>query len=498
MSRVRIWMTLTGTLLLIAGCSGEATPTTTRGGAATTTTVVETTTTTTTTPPTTTTVPASTTTTTLTPIPDALPIVDDGWDWVELLPVTGATNVRYDGNYLVYSQLPDASVVAMRDGEVILKHTPPDDGDWIIQEVELGDHWLGVVDNTDTDPITSRVVVYDLATGETVVEEVVGGGSGPFGYPSIAMSGRYLAMNDGLPDSGCVDVYDLGIINAIGEPGQLGRICQDDPVRSVEIDGGDVAFGSRSGECTTAWTGEVYGGGEHHGLTAHTNRPCWSNSPAASGPITLWFESIPGGSRGNDTLLAENRAGETVSLGRGLRGTAEACWGRAVWVGGNNDVRFWDGGDTVRTVFSAARSYDVGCVGPWATVTTADGIYAANMLTGSAIDSCSLVEHADKAEEADLEASLLEWVHTYHEDVPADVTASVGAVGLDGWWMGIGSFSGYMESAVFVWYPDGNIGVAWAGSADSVNDIRQYMLSVLPEAPAALLGCVAVAGFAQP
>lgn len=63
--------------------------------------------------------------------------------------------------------------------------------------------------------------------------------------------------------------------------------------------------------------------------------------------------------------------------------------------------------------------------------------------------------------------------------------------------MGVGSFSGYLESAVFAWYPDGNIGVDWAGNADSVNDIRQSMLSVLPEAPPALLGCVAVAGFAQ-
>ncbi len=242
----------------------------------------------------------------------------------------------------------------------------------------------------------------------------------------------------------------------------------------------------------------MYGGGPSHGLAPHSNRACWSNSPATSGPITVWFESNPAGSSGNDILLGENRAGGTVGLGRGLRGTAEACWAHAVWIGANRDIEFWDGGDTVTTVFSAGDAYGVGCVGPWVTVATADGIYASNMLTGSAVDACSTVEYADEGEAADLERTLLDWVHTNYTEVPSDVTTSVSAIGLDGWWIGGGSFSDYLEAAIFVWYPSGNIGVAWAGSADSVNDIRQYMFSVLPEAPTALLGCVNVSGFAEP
>jgi hypothetical protein len=496
-SRTWIGLASLAPVLLIAGCSGAAAPATTRAGAGATTAAVTSTTTTTTAPPTTTTPSTPTTSTTLAPVPDALPIVDDGWDWVELLPVAGAGNVRYDGTYLVYREPDGGSVLVTENGRTILEHTPPDGREWIVQDVELGDHWVGILSNTETDPRTAQVVVYDLATGETVVDERSGDAGGPFSLPSIAISGRYLAMNDGGPESGCVDVYDLGIVGANGDVIRIGRICQDDPVQSIEMDGGDVAFAAHAGACTTVWTGQVYGGGEHHGLTAHTNRACWSNAPAASSPITLWFESAPQSSSGIDTLLGENPAGATVSLGKGVRGTAEACWGRAVWVGANGDVRFWDGGDAVHTIFSAAPAASLGCVGPWATVATGDAIYATNLLTGTAIDACSVVATAGRAQVTDLEAALLEWVHAYHEEAPADLEASVGgAVGQDGWWLGAGSFSDYFESAVFVWYPDGNVGVAWAGSADSVYDLRQYMFSVLPEAPPAVLGCVDVAGFA--
>ncbi|MCP4968749.1 MAG: hypothetical protein GY926_26415 [bacterium] len=97
--------------------------------------------------------------------------------------------------------------------------------------------------------------------------------------------------------------------------------------------------------------------------------------------------------------------------------------------------------------------------------------------------------------EAELAEALITWIHGRFDDLPEDLEVSVGSVmGRDDWWVGHGGFSDRLEGAVFAWSPGGDISLAWSGNADSEYEIREYMLSVLPEAPGAIPGCVDVSG----
>ncbi len=448
-------------------------------------------------PPSTTTAPQPSTTirtptpTTLAAIPQALPIVSDQWNWEQLVMTEHSGHARYDGSTLVFAGQPDVpSVEVRRGGQTVIKHVPPDDRNWIIRDVELGDDWVAVV---EAEPVnstdTSHLVVYDLVTANVVIEQTWDTSDGRSGSPRISLSGRYMALIDPLDDRACIDIYDLASQH------RFERICGDTPVRTVEMDGYHFAFDSAEGDCISAWTGSLYGQG--HDLAEHTNRKCWSNSPTGGDNVTVWFESKPLENSGIDTMIGLYRDNATVSLGKGLRGSAEVCWNRAYWIGGNGDIRMWDGGDVVKAiqVSEEGRFFDVSCNGPWVTYTAADGVYTANMFTASADDACSLVEQSDSRIEAELATALDAWVRTQFDDLPADLEVSVGAaLGRDGWWIAGGSFSSHLEGAVFAWSPTGEISLVFSGNGDSEYDVRAAMLSSSPEVPPALLGCIDVAG----
>jgi hypothetical protein len=187
-----------------------------------------------------------------------------------------------------------------------------------------------------------------------------------------------------------------------------------------------------------------------------------------------------------------------VGLGRGDNGTLEVCWNQAYWLSGNNDVRMWDGGDEVRVIYEAGddRAYELGCVGPWVTFRTMDAIYTANMFTQAATNACTDCTPASREQQEQLTDKLAAWVQGRFDDLPDDLDVSVDdAIGADGWWIAHGGFSSHLESAIFLWNPDGEISIAWSGNADSEYEIREYMLSVLPDAPAKLLGCIDLHGY---
>jgi hypothetical protein len=474
-------------VLIAAACTGDSAPPSTqaiRTAASTSTTVPATTTTTAT--PTTTIAP---TTTTQARIPAALPIVAEPWEWEKLADVDHLDEVRYNGTYLVYEDPDLGSIVATRGGEIVVRHEPIDDQEWIIQDAELGDRWLAIVENTEAAGADrSRLVVYDLAVGAVSYEEILEEEEGVLSIPHISVSGRTMAIAGTPPNLNCIAILDLVSHQPFDE------ICTEAPVFFVEIDGPYFGFDTRQPGCSTAWTGALYR--EDNDLREHTNRECWSNGPVGGDRIAVWFESRPGRG-GIDLMLGDGQSGEIVNLGRGDNGTAEVCWNRAFWLSGDNDVRTWDGDSNVRTVFDEEqRAFLLGCVGPWVTFATADAIYTANMFTGSGRDACSIVEPAGAETSAELAATLETWVHDRFDDLPQDLEVSVGgAVGSDGWWVGGGGFSSHLEGAVFSWGPDGDIQVAWSGNADSAYEIRQYMLSILPEAPPALLGCVDIDGY---
>lgn len=448
-------------------------------------------TTTTTAPPSTTTT-QSVTTTTLAPIPAALPIVSDPWEWEKLLEIEYTRNARYDSTYLVYQEPDDGSVIALRDGVTTLVHTPPTDEEWIVQDVELGDRWLAIAENTEaTRADQTHLVVYDLLTGEVVFEEFGNEVEDQLSIPHMSLSGRYMALAQGQEaDPNCVAIYDLGIPLIVDE------ICGEGPVYTVELDGNFFSFETTGSGCRSAWTGTLYG--RDHNLAEHTNRECWSNSPVGGDQITVWFETPPDGSGGIDTIIGATASGEPLGLGKGARGRAEVCWNRVFWSGGNRDIRMWDGGDTVATIHVAGGEGGgtVSCLGPWVTFATSEGIYTANMFTRSSLGACDVVEIADSGRTADLASTLGPWAQGQSDELPSDLTATVSdAVGSGGWWVGRGIFSDYLEGAIFAWSPDGEIAVAWSGSANSEYDLRQYMLSLLPDVPPALFGCVHVDGF---
>jgi hypothetical protein len=488
----RFWLYLVAVVALAGGCSSsETTPTTTSAapGADSTTTSAEVTTST---PPptTTTTTTAAVTTTTLASRPEALQLVSDIWDWQQLLQAEIPHEIRYDGTYLVYTYEWEQPLVVVRDGTVVLEHESPDDSEWIIQDTELGSHWLAVVENTEgAGPDAAHVVVYDLFNGETVFEEFYRESEGRLSIPAISVSGRYLAIAPQLESANCFDVYDLVAGFRYEE------ICADSSIFYVELDAAAFAFDTYTPDCRAAWTGTLYG--QDHNLATHANRECWSSSPASSGEFSAWFEHPPQ-TIGIDTMIGLDTAGNMVGLSKGDNGTLEVCWNRAYWLSGDNDVRTWDGGGEVRTIYEAGddRAYELGCVGPWVTFRTMDAIYTANMFTQSDAAACDVVEIADAPMEAELAETLTTWVHGRFDDLPEDLEVSVSdGVGRDGWWVARGGFSDRLEGAVFAWNPDGDISLAWSGTADSEYEIREHMLSILPEAPGAILGCVDVSGY---
>ena len=413
------------------------------------------------------------------------------WEWARLLEVENPRNVRYDGTYLAYTSEWGKPLVVVTDSAVIMEHRPVDDSEWIIQDVELGDHCLAVVENTElAAPDLSRLVVYDLRTGDVQLERTYEEVEGRLRIPNVSISGRYMALSDD-PATECITTIDLEHGHSID------KICADHPVRSVELDSLALAFDTHQDGCLSAWSKALYRPTAE--AAEYFNRECWSNHPVTSGDLVAWFES-PEGSSGVDTLIGETGAGSRSVLGRGSRNSAEACWNRVFWNGGNRDVRLWDGSDSVVTIYEAAWDWvgQVNCVGPWITITDADGILVANSLTQSPSPACAVVDNADRAQQDLLAESLLEWVADQFDDLPDDLDVSVGGViGLDGWWVGHGGFSSHLEGAVFAWNPAGDIRVAWSGSADSTYEIRSYMLTTLPDVPPALLGCVDVDGYAD-
>lgn len=480
-------------VLIAAACTSDTAPSTTQPSApvASTTTAAPPIATTTTTPAaTTTTTTIAPPTTTLARIPQALPIVADPWEWERLADIDHLDEVRYNGTYLVYEDPDRGSIVATRDGEIVVQHEPVDDQEWFVQDAELGDRWLAIVENTEAaGPDRSRLVVYDLVAGAISYEEILTEEDGRLPIPHVSVSGRMMAIAATPPDLNCITILDLVSLQPYDE------ICAGAPVFFVEIDGPYLGLDTRQPGCSAAWTGALHERGND--LQEHTNRECWSNGPVGGDRISVWFESQPG-QVDIDQMIGEDRSGAIVNLGRGDNGTLEVCWNRAFWLSGDNDVRTWGGGSSVMTVFDEEQNaYHLGCVGPWVTVATADAIYTANMFTGSGSDACSIVEDATPAEMDELATTLEAWVHDRFDDLPRDLQVSVGgAVGSAGWWVGRGGFSSHLESAVFAWDPDGDVQIAWSGNADSAYDIRQYMLSNLREAPAALLGCIDVTGYA--
>lgn len=485
----RFWLFSVAVATLAGGCSfGETTPTTTSAapvaGSTTTSTEV------TTSAPSSITTTAAVTTTTHASLPEALPIVSDEWGWRQLLQTENPNDIRYDGTYLAYTYEWDQPLVVLRDGTVVLEHQSPDDSEWINQDVELGSHWLGIVENTEgTGPDVAHVVVYDLLNGAIAFEEFYRESEGRLTIPGISISGKYLAIAPRLETSNCFDVYDLRGGSRFEE------ICADSNIFSVELDAAAFAFDTHSPHCGTVWTGTLYG--LDHNLATHANRECWSSSPASSGEFSAWFEHPPD-TIGIDTMIGLNTSGQMVGLGKGDNGTLEICWNRAYWLSGDNDVRTWDGGGEVHTIYEAGedRAWELGCVGPWVTLRTADAIYTANLFTQSEATACDVVEPANASIEAMLAETLTTWVHGRFDDLPEDLEVSVsGGVGSDGWWVGRGGFSSRLEGAVFAWSPEGDISIAWSGNADSEYEIREYMLSILPEAPGAVFGCVDVSGY---
>ena len=94
-----------------------------------------------------------------------------------------------------------------------------------------------------------------------------------------------------------------------------------------------------------------------------------------------------------------------------------------------------------------------------------------------------------------MQQRLLGYVRDRFEDLPSDLEVSApDAVGSDGWWIGYGEFSSHLESAVFLWSPEGEVSLAWSGSADSEYEIREYMLSLYRYVPPELFACVDVTG----
>ena len=434
--------------------------------------------------------PPSATVTTLAQLPDALPIVVEEWGWAHLVEAEIPDEVRYDGTYLAYTYGWGNPLVVMSDGVIVLEHQTLDDKAWIIQDVELGDHWLGVVENTEGQaPDRSRLVVYDVRTGDIAVERVIEQSGQRLTLPAISISWRLMAVASSSEDADCFEVYDL----AIGYV--TDKICGDSEILGVELDANAFAFDTLTTDCTTVWTGTVYG--FNHDLTSHANRECWSSSPGTSGEFTVWFENPPN-RIGIDTMIGEQADGTMVGLGTGDNGTLEVCWNRAYWLSGDNDVRMWDGGDTVQVIYEAGydRAYQLGCVGPWVTFRTMDAIYTANMVTQAATDPCAQDTPASREQETKMSDELTAWVHERFDDPREELNVSVsGPIGADGWWIADVELSNSLESAIFLWHPDGNISIAFSGTADTEYEIREYMLSALPDAPAQLLGCIDVHGY---
>ena len=440
-------------------------------------------------PPTTETTQA--TTTTLPRLPEALTLTSDDWEWQPIAATSGLGEVRFDGTHLAFAVGRGEPVRVLDDqGALVIEHRPLDDREWIVQDVELGDRWLAVVENTEGRGLDhSRLVVYDLSAGAVAMDEVIEQTGDLLWIPWISLSGSYMAVAGQMDNPGCVTIHDLRAGIAIDD------ICAAGNVFSVEIEANSLAFEAKEPECRTAWTGTLYG--PDHNLVSHSNRACWSGSPATGGGLTVWFESPPD-QIGIDTMIGVDRNGRTVGLGRGDNGTLEICWGRAYWVTGDKDVRMWDGGDAVHTIYEAGddQAFHLGCVGPWVTFRTMDAVYSANMFTESPAGACEVCYQASVDREDRMADELLAWVHDRFEDLPADLEASVsGAIGADEWWVAHGGFSSHLEGAIFLWDPDGNISLAWSGSAASEYEIREYMLTTLPEAPPAMLGCVDLDGY---
>jgi len=428
------------------------------------------------------------TTTTLAPLPATLPITVDEWEWQRIALSGFPGDARYNGTYLAYETPGGGPVIATNDWSVVLEHERLDESEWIVQDIELGDHWLAIVENTEgAGSDQGRLVVYDLRTGDVALERLYAESDGWFSLPSISISGLYVASTEA-ENPNCITVDNLE------HDYQVDEICVDDPVLDVELDGLSLAYETRDDECRSSWTTDLY---RPEATTELVNRECWSNAPASGEGLAVWFES-PVSSSGIDTILGLSETGDMVGLGQGARGFAEICWGTAFWRGGNRDIRMWDGGDSVATIIEADSEWlgVVSCVGPWITVADPDGILIANSLTQSPAAACDVCDQPDSAREAQMADGLAVWVHDRFEELPAELEASVSdVVGQDGWWIGHGGFSSHLEGALFVWDPNGNITIAWSGSADSEYDIREYMISTLPDAPAAMLGCVDLDGY---
>jgi hypothetical protein len=429
------------------------------------------------------------TTTTLARIPEALPIVAEPWEWEKLLDET-VHYPRYNGRYFAYEETIYGDVVVVGNDREVLRHRPLDDQRWILQDIELGDHWLAIASIVGPFGTSlSRLTVYDLETGQSVVDEFWTSADGDIGSPRISVSGSYMALVDPLPTATCLDVVDLR------NGTTFDTICADDRITGVELEGMSVAFSTETEACRSAMTGSLFD--QDHDLVERSNRTCWSNSPASGGHLAAWFESPPE-EVGIDTMIGVSADNTLVGLGKGDNGTAEICWNHAVWLSGSNDVRSWDGSGEIRTIYENGDTpaYELGCVGPWVTFQTSDGVYTTNMLTQSGAAACDAGVTATHHQTVDLAASLTTWVHDRFDDLPEELEVSVAeVVGLDGWWVGHGEFSSHLEGAIFAWSPDSDISVAWSGNADSEYDVRSYMLDANPEVPAALLGCVDVSGY---
>ncbi len=426
------------------------------------------------------------TTTTLAAVPAELSLVEDLWGWEQIVASENPGEARYNGSYLAYTDEANGAVLVKLGSTVVLEHEVAEG--WAVGDIELGEQWVGFVQLTEASPAESQVLVYDLTNGDVVFEsDATADNDGAFDIPSISLSGSYMAIASAHPNPGCVELINL----RSGYP--FGEVCAVADVSQVELEGGSLAVETIDGNCHQAWSRSVYRGP----LVSHANRECWSRQPAAGGELVVWFESPPG-QVGIDTMIGVAGDNNPVGLGRGDNGTLEVCWGRAYWLSSDGDVRSWDGGGEITTIYKADDEFvvDLGCVGPWVSVSTTAGVHRSNMLSKTGDDACETVGRPTAGVDVELSAALDRYVRDRFDDLPSDLQVDAGAVlAADGWYIGFGSFSSQLESALFLWDPEGQVQLAWSGFDDSEYSIHDYMLRTNPDAPPALLGCIDVSGW---
>ncbi|MFP3883757.1 MAG: hypothetical protein ACLFWH_15765, partial [Actinomycetota bacterium] len=83
-------------------------------------------------------------------------------------------------------------------------------------------------------------------------------------------------------------------------------------------------------------------------------------------------------------------------------------------------------------------------------------------------------------------------------EVPEDLEVTiVDAVGQDGTWVLVASFSERFEAGVFAIDEAGDVRVLWGGAAATETEIRETITSTVPDLPRQLPMCVDVSGFVE-